>query len=164
MGDSPIDDILQSQDPWKVVPETFLRLIGKVADTPEACSPAEWTVFRVWSLLGEVSNGGFDQYFFNSAGNQASRTPADLRAIGDQEALPILEAAMRIFPNGASPDRDLRWEQMDALPKPEREKFNELDKKLGDCTPRVVEKLAVYIRAHREEITPRKEEDGERWG
>lgn len=160
---SAIDDILVSNDPWKVVPETFLRLISKVADTPEACSEAEWVVFRVWSLLGEVSNGGFDQYFFNSSGNHAARTIDALKAIGDDRAIPILWEAMALFPNEVSADRDVRWTQMDALAKAQREKFDGLDQQLTACTATVVEKLAVYIRAHAEEITPLKEEDGRRW-
>ena len=163
MSASPIDDILASTDPWKVVPETFLRLITKVAAAPDACSEAEWVVFRVWSLLGEVSNGGFDQYFFNSSGNHAARTVDALRSIGDDRAIPILWEAMALFPNEVSADRDVRWTQMDALPKASREKFEGLDRKKSACTQSVVEKLAAYIRAHSAEITPSKGEDGERY-
>lgn len=163
MADSPIDDILASQDPWKVVPETFLRLISKAADTPEACSAAEWTVFRVWSLLGEVSNGGFDQYFFNSSGNHAGRTRDALRSIGDVQAVPILEEALGLFPGEVSADRDVRWKQLDGLSQGTRGRFEALDRRLSAVTDGVVEKLAAYIRAHRLEITPRKEEDGERY-
>lgn len=158
-----IDDLLASKDPWKVASETFLRLLSKVANRPEDCSDAEWTVFRVWSLLGEVSNGGFDQYFFNSSGNDAVRTPDALRAIGDGQAIPILEQAMALFPEEVSPDRDVRWAQMDRLSQETREKFDALDRKLTECTPAVIERLAAYIRARAAEITPTKEDDGDRY-
>jgi hypothetical protein len=52
---------------------------------------------------------------------------------------------------------------MDALPKAQREKFEGLDQQISACTQGVVEKLAVYIRAHASEITPVKEEDGQRY-
>jgi hypothetical protein len=149
-----IEDILASNDPWKVASETFLRLISKVADTPEACSEAEWIIFRVWSLLGEVSNGGFDQFFFNSSGNHAAVTPDALRAIGDDQAIRILEEAMAVFPEAVSPDRDVRWAQMDRLSKEMRAKFEPLDRRLWECSPRVIERLAVYIRSHAAEIQP----------
>jgi len=45
-------------------------------------SPSERVFILIWDLEAEVNNGGFNQFFFNSAGDRASATPAALRAIG----------------------------------------------------------------------------------
>lgn len=149
-------------DPWKVVGDVFLKLINRAAEHPEKMSDAERVVFRVWLLVGEVSNGGFDQYFFNSAGNGASHTVAALKTIGDDTAWKILERAMAVFPEPPSPDRDRRWKQLDGMTKKRRARFGALDPELWDCSRGVVEKLAAYIQAHRKEISPRKEPRGRR--
>jgi hypothetical protein len=47
---------------------------------------AERIVLCVENLEGEVNNGGFDQYFFNSEGELPRETPAALEAIG---AVPV---------------------------------------------------------------------------
>jgi len=147
------------KNPWKVVGDVFLKLINRA---PEKMSEAEWIVYRVWSLLGEVSNGGFDQYFFNSSGDHATRTRDALRAIGDTKGLKVLEEAMAVFPGEVSDDRDIRWKQLDGLSKSTRESFEALDKKLVEAGQDVVEKLAAYIEAHSKEIRPTKERGGRR--
>jgi hypothetical protein len=61
---------------------------------------------------GEVMNGGFDQYFFNSAGDYAEAALGGLREM-DSTAVPILERAMAVFPGGKPPaDRKERNEVM----------------------------------------------------
>lgn len=36
----------------------------------------------IWGLEGDVNNGGFDQYYFNSSGDLAFYAPVALRRIG----------------------------------------------------------------------------------
>ena len=48
-------------------------------------------VFRtVWGLKGEVDNGGFDQFYFNSSGDTAFFAPEALDAIGAKEAAKVV--------------------------------------------------------------------------
>lgn len=150
------------RDPWKVVGDVFLKLINRAAGHPEKMSEAEWVVFRVWLLVGEVSNGGFDQYFFNSAGNGAKHTLAALKTIGDSKAAGILDRAMSVFPEPPAADRDLRWQQLNALPRKTRKKFGALDKQMWDCSTEVVEKLAAFLDSNRKRIKPKKEKGGRR--
>lgn len=153
---------MSTDNPWKTVGDVFLKLISRAANSPSAMSDADWVVYRVWSLLGEVSNGGFDQYFFNSSGGQALPTLDALKAIGDTKAAAVLEKALKVFSEPPSPDRDRRWEQLDHLTKATRKKFEALDKELYDCGQDVVEKLAAYIRSHAKQIKPKKERGGQR--
>ncbi len=52
--------------------------------------------FCTWQVEAEVLNGGFNQYFWNSAAQNAERTPAALRDIGDEVAADLMNEANRI--------------------------------------------------------------------
>jgi len=66
-------------------------------------------VFRmVYELDWEVTNGGFEQYFYNASGDCARQAPAALREIGAHNAAEIVEFALRIFPMGSPP---AEWEE-----------------------------------------------------
>ena len=67
----------------------------------------------IWGLEADVNNGGFDQYYFNSSGNQAVWAPAALRMIGAAQAADIVERANAVFgPEGPLPDRDARQDRL----------------------------------------------------
>lgn len=64
---------------------------------------AERKVFCIDSVLREVNNGGFSQFFFNSSGDHAADTTAALRAIGADEWADIVRDAIALFPGGLVP-------------------------------------------------------------
>jgi hypothetical protein len=51
----------------------------------------------------EVNNGGFDQYFYNSAGDGTAETIQALEAIGALHMADILRRAAAMFPGGMPP-------------------------------------------------------------
>ena len=60
-------------------------LVNRVYDGREGfagLSPAERSYYAVSVLSGEVHNGGFDQYFGNSSGDQYQAARAGLRGVG----------------------------------------------------------------------------------
>jgi Domain of unknown function (DUF4375) len=60
-------------------------------------------------LEAEVNNGGFDQYFYNSAADEAAATIQALELIGAMHTAEILRTACSRFPGGMSPeDRNVR--------------------------------------------------------
>ena len=62
-------------------------------------------------LEAEVNNGGFDQFFFNSAGDDAAPTIQALELIGATKTAAIVRRACRKFPGGMPPaDRERRQE------------------------------------------------------
>jgi len=76
-----------------------------------------------------VSNGGFNGYFFNSAGDNAHEALTILRAIGAQNTTKILEEAIAKFPNSKVPkNRDARQELLEKID-PDNEIFNELNQR-----------------------------------
>lgn len=70
----------------------------------------------VWALEADVNNGGFDQYYLNSAGDHAWFAPAALRTIGAERTAAIVEQANAEF----GPDGPPRLERCGAadVPRP----------------------------------------------
>jgi hypothetical protein len=87
--------------------------------------------FKVRKLIdeleAEINNGGFDQFFFNSAGDNTAETIAALRAVGANHTAAIVAAAASKFPNGMAPtSRDLRQELLESV-SPDSDAFGEQD-------------------------------------
>jgi hypothetical protein len=107
------------------------------------------TILAVFGLFTEVNNGGFDQYFFNSAADRAADVAASLRAIGASKTLAIFERAVTVFPD-ARPDpvRERRWKQMDAWTKEQKFLLGRLDLEFYDLDEKLTALLAAWARAH----------------
>ncbi len=81
----------------------------------EALTSAERAFAAVWTLEAEVNNGGFDQYMFNSAGDEAETAREALRAMGAHATLAVFEDFLALVPNGSlAPDRGIRQRQLAA--------------------------------------------------
>jgi hypothetical protein len=89
--------------------------IGKKADArgESSITEIEHRLYAVYFMDGEVMNGGFHQYFHNSAGNNAGVALAGLKDMGATSTAAILESAMAVFSGGKPPiDRKKRWKVM----------------------------------------------------
>ena len=75
-------------------------------------------------LRTEVNNGGFHQYFFNSAGELAGVARDVARASGAADLADVVDRALSILNVSKVEDRD---ERQDALESIEPERFEELD-------------------------------------
>ncbi|AOS45962.1 hypothetical protein Verru16b_03053 [Lacunisphaera limnophila] len=75
-------------------------------------------------LFAEVNNGGFHQYFFNSAGDDWDALDWGFETSGDLKSLERFRKVLAIFPKG-SPyrNRAFRWKQLEALGEKEHEVF-----------------------------------------
>jgi hypothetical protein len=84
-------------------------------------------VALIEALEAEVNNGGFDQFFFNDAGDRTAETIEALRAIGANHTASIVQAAAAKFPGGMPPiDRDMRQEVLERV-SPDSDAFEEQD-------------------------------------
>ncbi len=95
-------------------------LVRRVHQTPEGFSElhtAEQTYYAVSCLIGEVYNGGFDQFFFNSSGDHYLQALDGLRTLGaDASSALLLEAKEVLFRDRAVPiDREERMELMPTI-------------------------------------------------
>jgi hypothetical protein len=104
---------------WRIGQKAEARGERSLTDTERRLLAAYW-------VEAEVNNGGFDQYFFNSAGDNAEAALAGLKEMGAAGAATLLEQAMAVFPGGKPPaDRFKRQEvmqQIEAQSKPVWEK------------------------------------------
>jgi YD repeat-containing protein len=65
------------------------------------------------ALEGEVNNGGFHQYFYNSAGDRTAETIQALEIVGAFAMADIVNRAAQRFPHGMPPKN--RFERQDVL-------------------------------------------------
>ncbi|QYF95239.1 DMP19 family protein [Massilia sp. PAMC28688] len=110
-----------------------------------ALLPDELVGVGVWLLEAEVNNGGFGQYYFNSAGELAIQTVPALRAIGAERTARLLEEANSEFPKAMPPvDRTMRQEKLDEIS--ECTRFYVLEKEFYEAPEDLTALLAVYLR------------------
>jgi hypothetical protein len=110
----------------------------------DVLEPYEKVVVDVAGLEAEVNNGGFDQFFFNSASDRAPAIVAALKAIGAFRAAEILEEACQLFPRGKpSEDRSVRQEQLEKI---DPDRLDALDERFSQYPDPIGELLERYCR------------------
>jgi hypothetical protein len=78
-------------------------------------------------LEAEVNNGGFDQFFFNAAGDNAAATIEALESVGARATAEIVRRACARFPDGMpSANRFERQEALEAV-SPDSDAFEQED-------------------------------------
>jgi hypothetical protein len=120
----------------------------------ESLTPSERSAFALRWLYVEVNNGGFDQFFFNYAGNLAGDALRGLEVLGAQGMANTLQRAMSIFPGGVVPsDQNERREFMcNSLTDEHKELLESLDTEFYESVEPVSDMLAAYIEKHPEEF------------
>lgn len=77
---------------------------------------------HIWALVGQVGNGGFWQFYYNSTGDFAVETVSALECIGATGAAKIVEDWNGFFPKGLpSPNQEQRIRELDNLSNVEEE-------------------------------------------
>jgi hypothetical protein len=109
----------------------------------------ERQLFLVATLAGEVHNGGFHQFFWNSSGDAARETRDALAAIGLPEVLALFDCALSAFPR-STPERN-RKKRKRALDSMSPEMFGPLDRALWDDRT-FRSRLIAFEEAHRDEL------------
>lgn len=96
-------------------------------DNMDALSGPERVFYITQQLEMEVNNGGFSQFFYNSAGDFSGELAACFHAIGAPRTAAICENALNAFGREVPADRDERQDMMDEL------ESDELDEALEAC-------------------------------
>lgn len=114
----------------------------------DALSPSDKILIAVWGLEADVNNGGFDQYYFNGAGDQAFFAPHALEQIGALNTAAIVrEANDKFGPNGPARDRTKRQEQLERLTASDEDLFDPLDRRFYDYPDDTSALLTVFLEA-----------------
>lgn len=132
------DYVIGVLEPW----------IDKYIDQgPDALSQIERIGVGIWILGAEVNNGGFDQYYFNSAGNLAVPTVQALIDIDAPNTSSLLAAANAEFPDSHPPvDRSARQRSLDEIRDTAR--FGALEQEFYRGSEDLTALLADYLRKH----------------
>jgi hypothetical protein len=125
-----LDVLLSSDDSNKSIIELD-NFIGKLCDYGDDYSKLtdqQKLFYLNQNLEREINNGGFNQYFCNSSGDNAHETILSLKAIGADKTADILQKAIDQFPNKSVPkDRDERTELVEQIEDTANEVWEELD-------------------------------------
>jgi len=105
----------------------------------------ELVLMSIWQLEAEVNNGGFNQYYWNSAGDLAQDVVGFLKEIGASETASIAEAANSNFPNSSPPkDREERQDQLEELENKGILKLDSLDEEFYEYPCDLTELMYQY--------------------
>ena len=108
-------------------PDSYNAVSEKYDSTGfESLNEKEQAIYTIWWLEAEVNNGGFHQYFWNSAGDHADVALKSLKNIGATNTSSLLNRAIEIAFGGKLPLN--REERQNILEIDEDEKMG----KLGD--------------------------------
>jgi hypothetical protein len=129
-------------------PDILARDLAGLTAGQRALLAMHWTV-------AEVCNGGFDQYFVNSAGILARETQAGFHRIGATGAAALMAEVFEAFPGGAPPqDREERVNRLDTMEEDERDElFDAFDERFyALLSTELYPQAAAYIHAHPDEF------------
>ena len=94
-----------------------------------ALLPRERIFYLVSALEAELNNGGFNQFFFNSAGDFTTESVEALRTIGADQTAMLLEQAADVFrPVTPSPNWSERQAQVNAFTEAQNATLESLDR------------------------------------
>ena len=112
----------------------------------EQLTEPEKIVLSIYEFEGEVNNGGFSQYFFNSSGDHAETASRGLKEIGASQTAAMLDNAMQLFGrSGPSADRETRTAQLDKLSSKAEKQLGLLDNEFYKDPDRLSVKMWLYI-------------------
>ncbi len=96
------------------------------------------------SLEAEVNNGGFDQFFYNSAGDDTADIIRALEMIGASRMAGIVVRAAAKFPGGTPPSDRFQRQKLLQQVSPESDAFEELDAEFYGYPDDLSDLLARY--------------------
>jgi uncharacterized protein DUF4375 len=95
---------------------------------------------------GEVNNGGFDQFFYNSLGNETADIIEALETIEASKIADIVKRAAMRFPEGKPPkNRIARGDLLMERVSPNCDAFDDLDREFYACSEELQGFLEKYM-------------------
>jgi hypothetical protein len=88
---------LDETDPARIYWSALVNRVHKTDEGFDGLSEPEKKYFAVCCLSREVHNGGFHQFFFNSAGSYYRHALAGLEEMGATESLQLLQRAKQVL-------------------------------------------------------------------
>lgn len=116
------DARVEMRSPWEIDdPEDFLMALNEricekcqYGEEMEALSGPERMFHIAFTLIGEVENGGFIQYFSNCGGPEPNEAAQAFAEIGAAKTAAICKRALSVFDGPVPDDQDRRAEMLAA--------------------------------------------------
>jgi ElaB/YqjD/DUF883 family membrane-anchored ribosome-binding protein len=145
-------DVLQQKEPAYAVFTSAMKIVfdadDAVTEHIERLSVEARLVYLVWCLDGEIHNGGFDQFFYNSLGNYSMELLDHLKTISAAKSWKLLSHAVSLFPDSApAQNREVRWEQLKKLDNTEfQARLSDLDEKFWKYEDNLASRVDEFVR------------------
>ena len=112
----------------------------------DGLSKKEQAIYSIWWLEAEVNNGGFHQYFWNSAGDHADVALKSLNDIGASKTASLLKKAIDIAFEGKLPkSRTERQNQLEIDEDSKMDELSDLDSEFYSYSENFYKMLDVYV-------------------
>ncbi|MCC4213200.1 DMP19 family protein [Leeuwenhoekiella parthenopeia] len=150
-----IDKLLNLEDETETVIQIGELLWEKSKNDKdfESLNEYEKNVIFIEMLEGQVNNGGFDQYFFNSSGEYAYETLKALEEIKANQTAKILNSAIKTFPTLPVPkDTEQRRELMEDIPDNISETWDKLDDEFYEYPENLAGLVIEYVKTNKKEF------------
>jgi len=147
-----IDALLSSQDTNNAIIEidNYICKLCSWGDALHRLTEPQKNFYYNQNLEREINNGGFNQYFFNSSGDDTHETLTSLRTIGANKTADILQKAINQFPNSTVPkDRTKRQEILVQIENQVNEVWEQLDHKFYKYEDNLNNLNIEYIKQNR---------------
>ena len=131
--------------------DAFLQITDVIYDKEseagyDELTAAEQTVYCIDSLLREMENGGFAQFFHHDSGANAADTMEALERIRSSQVLAVFHKVVNFFPDGEVPqDEDDRISQFDQIESELTDEIAACDDKFYDADENLVELTLQYV-------------------
>lgn len=148
------NSILEIEDTDDATMEVLEYLSDKYDNDPSSLNQYEKNLLNIFELEAEVNNGGFEQYFYNSAGSNTKETLHALEEIKASNTKLLLEKAIKVFPGGkVEKDHEKRQDIIDELPEDCQDKWNELDDDFYQYEDDIASLVIDYIKKNLNKIS-----------
>lgn len=145
-----VDKALKLSDNTEIVinlGEIIFKKIGYDYDDLTPLTEAEKTVLYIGMLEGEVNNGGFDQFFFNSTGDHCYEVLNACKIIGALKTADLVEQAIQHFPVLPVPkDLEIRREAMEDTSEATTDKWSSLDDAFYEYEDDIAALVVEYVK------------------
>lgn len=150
---SDLDGLLNSEDINGSIIEldNFIGELCDYGDDYSKLTEPQKLFYLNQNLEREINNGGFNQYFRNSSGDNAFETIQSLKVIGANKTLAILQKAIDQFPDKTVlKERSERNKIIDQIEEDVNEVWDELDQQFFKYEDNLNDLNIEYIKQHKD--------------
>jgi len=109
----------------------------------------ERVLATIWAVEAEVNNGGFNQFFYNAAGDLSFYAVKALSSVGANQMAQITQKALDLFGDEGPPiDRDLRVSKLTEFEDENENYLDKLDYEFTEYPDNLIDLLDVYVEKH----------------